>query len=119
MPDPDGRAELPVACTLGPADGAERMRRWQRLAAAADPVSRREEGRLVVRYQPMPGVLEELRDLAGAEADCCSFADWAVTEQGATRPWLSRPARGRRGRSSRSPRCSAWPSGALRPPGAG
>ena len=82
MPDPDGRAELPVACTLGPADGAERMRRWQRLAAAAAPASHLEDGRLVVRYQPVPGVLGELRDLAAAEADCCSFAGWAVTEQG-------------------------------------
>ena len=87
MTDLDGRDELPVACTLGPADGAERMRRWQRLAAAAAPASHLEDGRLVVRYQAAPGVLGELRDLAAAEADCCSFAEWAVTEQGG-RPTL-------------------------------
>ena len=82
MPDPDGRAELPVSCTLGPAGGAERMRRWERLAAAAAPASHLADGRLVVRYQPVPGVLGELRDLAAAEADCCAFAGWTVTEQG-------------------------------------
>ncbi len=34
----------------------------------------------MVCYQPGPGVLGELRDLAVAEADCCSFAEWTVTE---------------------------------------
>ncbi len=117
MPDPGGRAELPVACTLGPADGAERMRRWQRLAAAAAPVSRREEDRLVIRYQPGPGVLDELRDLAGAEADCCSFAEWTVTEQAGHPTLVVSAGPGHASGSSRSPRCSAWPSGALRAPG--
>jgi hypothetical protein len=80
MPELEMRAELPVACTLGPGDGAERMRRWQRLGVAGSPVSRMESGRLVVRYQPGPGIAEELRALAQAEAGCCSFAEWAVSE---------------------------------------
>jgi hypothetical protein len=81
MTEPAGRAELPLACTLGPADGAERSRRWRQLAAETAPAARRTEGRLEIRYQPGPGVLDELRALVAAEAECCSFVDWAVTEQ--------------------------------------
>jgi len=73
--------DVPLACTLGPIDGADRSRRWRQLAAEAAPVARRTEGRLEVRYQPGPGVLAELAALAAAEAECCSFVDWAVTEQ--------------------------------------
>ncbi len=81
MTEPAGRPELPLACTLGPADGAERSRRWRQLAAEALPVVRRTAGRLEVRYQPGAGVLDELRTLAAAEAECCSFVAWAVTEE--------------------------------------
>jgi hypothetical protein len=84
LPEPAGRSELPLACTLGPADGAERFRRWQQLAAVAAPTARVAGHRLEVRYQPGPGVLEELQSLAGAEAECCTFAEWAVTEQDGT-----------------------------------
>lgn len=73
--------DLPLACTLGPIDGADRSRRWRQLAADAAPVARRTGGRLEVRYQPGPGVLDELRALAAAEAECCPFVAWAVTEQ--------------------------------------
>lgn len=34
---------------------------------------------LLVRYQPGPGVHEELADLAAAEQTCCSFLSWSVT----------------------------------------
>jgi len=81
MPEPADRSELPLACTLRPEEGAERLRRWQQLAAAAAPAARLAGHQLVVRYQPGPGVLEELRSLARAEAGCCAFAEWAVTER--------------------------------------
>jgi hypothetical protein len=73
--------DLPLACTLDAADGAGRSRRWRQLAAEALPVLRRTVGRLEVRYQPGPGVLDELTALAAAEAECCSFVAWTVTEQ--------------------------------------
>jgi hypothetical protein len=81
VPDTGGRAELPLACTLGSADGAERIRRWQQLAAVGVPVVRLAGHRLEVRYRPEPGVLKELQSLARAEAECCAFVEWAVTEQ--------------------------------------
>jgi len=73
--------DLPLACKLGPIDGADRSRRWRQLAADAAPVARRTEGRLEVRYQPGPGVLDELHALAAAESECCPFVSWSVTER--------------------------------------
>lgn len=72
-----------MACRLGPDDGAARLRRWQHLADAAKPVARRDGPRLTVRYEPGPGVQEELEALAAAEAECCPFVDWSVTQDGA------------------------------------
>jgi len=80
--DPAAAAELPLACTLGSDDGAARMARWQRLADTATPSPRRAGHQLEVRYQPGPGVREELEALAAAEAKCCSFVAWAVTQDG-------------------------------------
>jgi len=90
-------AELPLACTLGPGDGAERMRRWQRLAAAGSPAAALTAGRLEVRYEPRPGVLAELRDLARAEAECCAFAHWAVSAPGGVPTLLVRAGPGAAG----------------------
>jgi hypothetical protein len=41
---------------------------------------RRSGPRLEVRCAPRPGVAEELEALARAEAECCAFVDWSVTE---------------------------------------
>lgn len=73
------RVELPVACTLGLDDGAERMRRWQQLAGRASPVTRRIGRELELRFGQGPGVLDELQALAAAEAMCCPFVTWTVT----------------------------------------
>ncbi len=67
-----------MACTLGPADGLARLRRWQRLNESATSSARVVAGTLQVRYQPGPGVQEELTDLAAAEQTCCSFVSWSV-----------------------------------------
>ena len=37
-------------------------------------------GRLRVGYEPGPGVLAELTELAAAEQACCSFVTWSVVE---------------------------------------
>ncbi len=75
-------AELPLACTLAPHDGATRTARWQRLADTATSSTRRAGHQLEVRYRLGPGVREELEALAAAEAKCCSFVAWAVTQDG-------------------------------------
>jgi hypothetical protein len=72
--------QLPVACTLGPDDGAARMQRWEAVSARGRLSARRSGHRLEVRYQPVPGLREELLALAAAERQCCSFAEWTVTQ---------------------------------------
>jgi hypothetical protein len=72
-------AGMPVACTLGPDDGAARMRRWEALSKKGHPCARRRGHLLEVRYQPRLGLREELEALAAAERQCCSFAAWNVS----------------------------------------
>lgn len=73
--------QLPIACTLGPDDGAARIQRWEALSAKGRPSARRSGHLLEVRYEPEPGLREELQALAAAERQCCSFADWKVTQE--------------------------------------
>ncbi len=73
------RDELPAACTLGPEDGAERLRRWHALTDRAAPTARRVAHQLEVRFPPGPGVHAELEALAAAEQQCCAFLVWTVT----------------------------------------
>jgi len=72
---------LPVACTLGPSDGQQRMLRWRQLADHATPTARRTGRVLEVRFQDTPGVRAELEALAAAEQQCCSFVTWTVTTE--------------------------------------
>ncbi len=69
---------LPVACTLDLDDGAERARRWQQLIDRASPSPHRNGRVFEIRFQPGPGVREELESLATAEARCCTFVEWTV-----------------------------------------
>jgi hypothetical protein len=73
-------AELPMACTLGPDDGAARMQRWKALSASGRLGAQRSGHLLEVLYKPEPGLFEELQALAAAERQCCSFAEWNVTQ---------------------------------------
>jgi hypothetical protein len=81
-PDPHNRIELPVACALGPNDGAARMARWERLAQRAAPSAQRLGRELEVSYAAASGVREELEALAAAEAECCAFVTWTVAQDG-------------------------------------
>lgn len=58
------------------------MRRWKQLTERATPTARRTGRELEVRFQPWPGVREELEALAAAEAQCCAFAAWNVVLDG-------------------------------------
>ncbi|MBM7805361.1 hypothetical protein JOD57_001198 [Geodermatophilus bullaregiensis] len=82
MTDLDPGSSLPLACTLGPQDGRDRLRRWEALHRSAAPVSSLRHGVLEVRYPGAPGVLAELSALAAAEQNCCTFVDWSVAQAG-------------------------------------
>jgi len=84
MVDGDGAAvELPVACTLGPDDGAARLRRWRALAARCPPRVARAAGQLELRWRLDLDAARELDALATAERECCGFASWTVIRDGA------------------------------------
>lgn len=77
---PSETSELQIACSLTASKGAARIARWRALAADQCQGLRREGDRLVVRFRRRPGVREELDALAAAERECCSFAEWEVTQ---------------------------------------
>ncbi|MEX5719055.1 hypothetical protein [Geodermatophilus maliterrae] len=81
MPETSPRTVLPLACTLGPEDGRDRLSRWEALHRTAVPAVHVADGELRVSYPGGPGVTEELRSLAAAEATCCAFVTWDVTEE--------------------------------------
>jgi hypothetical protein len=81
VPEDEFRSRgLPVSCRLGIGDGMARMRRWRALSGYGRPTARRRGHRLEVRYQPEPGVGEELEALVAAERQCCSFVTWDVSQ---------------------------------------
>src|SRR4051812_6975202 len=49
--DPSGRPLLPVACTLGPLDGAQRLEEWRRLSATTGLGKELAGGKLTLRFQ--------------------------------------------------------------------
>ena len=77
-----GQADLPLACTLGASDGAERLQRWRALAQKSQPRVSRRSNQVVVRWQLDPRGALELGGLAAAERDCCAFLAWSVTRAG-------------------------------------
>lgn len=68
---------LPVACTLGSDDFAERLGRWQAFAARA--IGRRElvDG-VALHFPPGRKLASAVADLAVAEQDCCRFFDFSL-----------------------------------------
>jgi hypothetical protein len=74
-----------IACTLSPAGLATQAGRWERLIAQALTGRTETADGLRMSFRPEPGAEEELRRLVAVEAECCSWASWAVeTDAGAT-----------------------------------
>ena len=78
--DTDGGngGSAPIACTLTRPGLAARAGRWARLVARAMTGRAEVGGGLRLAFRPGPGVEEELRELAAAENECCSWAAWTV-----------------------------------------
>ncbi|MBA2794469.1 MAG: hypothetical protein H0U32_10845 [Thermoleophilaceae bacterium] len=74
--------QLPLACSLSAGELADRRGVWQRLAAEWLHSRRQTSTGVELSYRADDGVEAKLRDLAALEADCCSFADWAVSRSG-------------------------------------
>jgi hypothetical protein len=78
-PAPDERPLLPIACTLGPQDGAARLEEWRQITASVGLGRTNTPGQLTLRFRDDSGVGDELRRLVDAERACCAFLGWEVT----------------------------------------
>jgi hypothetical protein len=68
-----------LACSLNGPELVERIREWGEVASRA--TSRHvEKGRIVSTYPPDQQLLQQLRKLIAAEADCCTFMQFNVKE---------------------------------------
>jgi hypothetical protein len=72
----------PVACSLRPAALADRRAAWGRLDDRALRERADAPGGVRAVYAALDGVEEELAGLVRLEADCCAFADWALSREG-------------------------------------
>ena len=72
-----------VACSLTPSDVHGRRERWLRLSDRALVEKKAIEAGVRLRFERLDGIEAELRELAALERDCCSFAAWTVTGEGA------------------------------------
>lgn len=70
----------PLACTLSGSELGERIMEWRHIASHA--TSRHvEKGRVVSTYPPDRRLLQQLRRLIAAEAQCCPFMRFNVEER--------------------------------------
>jgi hypothetical protein len=56
------------------------MRRWRDLGVGASATVNRYGHEVEVRYRALPGVRDELMELATLEGACCSFVSWSVED---------------------------------------
>jgi hypothetical protein len=69
---------LPIACSLGAADLAERLNQISDLGRDALVDARRDGARAELRFAARPGVRERVAAIAAAEARCCAYLDLRV-----------------------------------------
>ena len=73
--------DAPLACTLDTGQLQDRRAVWRSLEPAVVSATRTDGG-VVVRYRGEPQVRELLPGLVEAEAACCAFVQWHVTDDG-------------------------------------
>lgn len=86
--------QAPVACSLNAADYETRRAGWERLAQCALRQRQLTAHGIRLVFEPQAAVLEQLRELARLEAQCCGFADWQVRDGGQDGLILDVSARG-------------------------
>jgi hypothetical protein len=69
----------PLTCTLDGPDLVNRIEAWREVVARAK-TRRVEDGRVVAVYPKDAQILDRLRELVAAEAECCSFLRFSVEE---------------------------------------
>src|SRR4051794_11468584 len=88
--------ENPTACSL---DASRLERRLAAIAAVgADSLISRAvngDGHHLLRFRPRAGTRNRLEEIVAAEAECCSFLDLQLSEEGGTLVlWIAAPSDG-------------------------
>jgi hypothetical protein len=79
---------LPIACSLDPADVDHRRCEFQRIAGFTDALELTGSG-MRARFEPRPGLLLDVARLIDVERDCCRFLQFRLTvEQDGGPIWL-------------------------------
>lgn len=70
----------PNACTLDSTKLVQRIADWREVSSRA--IARTvEDERIIATYPPDPHLLQQLRNLIAAEAECCAFLNFTIHEQ--------------------------------------
>jgi hypothetical protein len=72
--------ELPVVCSLGAGDLEQRLAAIAELGAESLIDRRRDDGRHLLRFRSDTRTRQRLEDIIRAEAECCAFLDFELTE---------------------------------------
>jgi hypothetical protein len=76
--DRAGRDLLPIACTLSPSEGSQRLTAWRDALATPGVTRDRLAGRVRLSFPDTGGIGNRLTELVAAERDCCAFLDWTL-----------------------------------------
>jgi hypothetical protein len=79
-PGADSPLRVPIACTLTPAQMADRGRAWVTLLRTSLVAWERVAGGL--RLSVHPGAVQSLRGLVDLERDCCPWIDFSFEDHG-------------------------------------
>lgn len=74
--------DRPIACTLDARDLRHRLAEIARIGADGLTDHSAQGGRHVLRFRAGATIHERLNAIVAAEADCCSFLDLALAEDG-------------------------------------
>lgn len=74
--------ELPVVCSLGAGDLAQRLAAIAEIGAASLIDQRKEGERHLLRFRSDPLTRERLEGIIAAEAECCAFLDLSLEQDG-------------------------------------
>jgi hypothetical protein len=73
--------EIPIACTLDPAQMRRRGEDIRAIGRRALAAVERGERQVTLRFRPAHETRERVEALVAAEAECCAFLDFTVAEE--------------------------------------
>jgi hypothetical protein len=76
--------DMPLACSLGAGDLAERLDAIAAIGAESLVGEERKEARRLLRFRKSESARRRLEDVIAAEAECCPFLDLSLREDDET-----------------------------------